>query len=76
MPSGAHLIVYGAVDWQGTDAQPVKLLGMDSQSHWGAIFFDDAAASSILRHVEIDGASTGTDAVNQKAQSMYLDHPL
>ncbi|MBN1481310.1 CotH kinase family protein [candidate division KSB1 bacterium] len=66
LAAGSSLIVNGRLVAHGSAAQPVVLRGI-GDNRWGALCFQDATAASTLSHVNITGATTGSDAAHFKA---------
>ena len=59
VPANAYITINSLAFMLGTDDSPVVLEAADGDDTWGGIQFGSNAASSIIRHAVISGASTG-----------------
>ncbi len=80
MPAGRSIRVYGALNANGTDSQPVEILSRTG-ARWGNLGFVNATGVSTLNHVIIRGAGASRfDPLNLKAavsgynSTIILDH--
>lgn len=69
MPEGASFYVRGALDINGTAAEPVTIEPIRSGTQkWGALCFVSASGTSTLSHLKLtDATLSGSDPVNLKA---------
>ena len=77
MLDGSSLIVEGKLLINGTEGNPVQIVGHNSiiNNRWGAICFSNASDTSYIEHTKISGASTGVNpSVHHGAISSINSH--
>ncbi|MEZ5324116.1 MAG: CotH kinase family protein [Verrucomicrobiales bacterium] len=68
MPKSASFYVNGAMQINGTEAEPVSFLARDASEPWGALAFVSASGASTLSHLVIrDATLASAEPVNLKA---------
>ncbi len=80
MPKGRSIIVYGALNANGTESQPVEIVSRTGAA-WGNLGFVNATGSSSLNYLTLRGATASRhDPLNLKAavsgynSEVTLDH--
>ncbi len=63
MPVGMNIRVQGALQIQGTEAQPVQMLGLNG-ARWGGLSIESPTAACTITHLTVRGASHGADPVH------------
>jgi hypothetical protein len=63
MPAGVNIRVKGSLDVQGTEAQPVQMLGLGG-ARWGGLSIESPTAPCTIMHLTVRGASHGADPVH------------
>jgi len=67
MPESASIYVYGSINVNGSEAQPVLIIPNTNSGavQWGALCLVNSADSSSISYLQIKGASNGSDTENQ-----------
>lgn len=60
-PAHANLFIYGDLQINGTESNPVIIKGTDNQQVWGGIFLRNTTALSNLHYTKIENTSAGID---------------
>jgi hypothetical protein len=75
IPVGYNLRIQGRLLIQGNASQPVQIEGRQG-ARWGGISFENTATQSVLSHVRIRGATSGSDPVAHPAAIAALNSQL
>ncbi len=79
LSDGANIYINGQLLANGSENSPVIIKGTDN-AKWGALCIEDATGPSLMSYTNIDGATTGADALHYKAavstynSDLTLDH--
>ena len=63
MPAGVNIRVQGAVNIEGTEAQPVQMIGLHGE-RWGGLSIENPTAPCTIKHLTVRGASHGADGIH------------
>ncbi|MEE9431727.1 MAG: lamin tail domain-containing protein [Melioribacteraceae bacterium] len=75
MPPKASIIVKGNIILNGTNDEPILIKENQKYgySNWGSIFISNATDSSVIKYVQITGATNGKDKNSQKGAISILN---
>jgi hypothetical protein len=67
MLTDASIVVYGGIQINGTEQNPVIITPNEFSQHWGALCIVNATDSSVFSHLKIIAATNGVDFTRDKA---------
>jgi len=79
-PEKANLWVYGDIQMNGTDSQPILIKNTADAPAWGGIFLKQTTATSQFDYVKLENATAGTQrlyfpaAISAYSSNMKLNH--